>query len=104
MTFSNFNGDLEERVTDTTANRFKQTYIEGFLDISGGDLITRPSTKIVSQGGITSGWSDTSYVFPPDPIQLLKMSDRKYSHLLQSSSYGNGYYHIDVSDGFTVNV
>ena len=54
-----------EWLDDNTANRHKQTYVKGFVDISGGDLILRNgqqyiesyynySTTDISDNSITS--------------------------------------------------
>ena len=50
---------------DSSGNRLKQTYIKGFLDISGGDVIVRNQGNVTVGGNITMGGNSvatTNYV------------------------------------------
>ena len=53
---------VDSWLNDNTANRHKQTYIKGFLDISGGDLILRNGQQYVdsSYNYSTTDISDNS--------------------------------------------
>ena len=41
--------------SDTNANRFKKSYIQGFLDVSGGNLIVESSSQIQVMSSQYSG-------------------------------------------------
>ena len=110
---------------DNTANRHKQTYIKGFLDISGGDLILRNgqqyvdssynySTTDISDNSITSSqeitdnpvWSQVGNTLSSD-YQLyhaaMEASGNVIAYTERTSDtnyYAHVYQYSDVSNEF----
>jgi len=90
-----------EWLYDNTANRHKQTYVKGFVDISGGDLILRNGQQYIdnSYNYSTTDISDNSITSPTE------VSENPGWHQLGHSvspSATSGNYYLDMSKDGTV--
>jgi hypothetical protein len=116
---------VDSWLDDNTANRHKQTYIKGFLDISGGDLILRNgqqyvdssynySTTDISDNSITSSeeitdnpvWSQVGNTLSSDDYLgfcAMEASGNIIAYTERTSA-SNHYVHVyqysDVSNEF----
>ena len=52
---------LPQFISDPSANRFKKTYFNGFVDVSGGDIIVRGNNVIVREDQQTDA-SNNHYI------------------------------------------
>ena len=91
---------VDSWLDDNTANRHKQTYVKGFVDISGGDLILRNWQQYVdsSYNYITTDISDNSITSSEEITDNPVWS--QLGHSVTPTSASN--YYMDMSKDGTV--